>query len=156
METRKPLYEVKNKARQQSIYLGRPGVNRIVAGGRVSFHSRRGVINENKITESRLNNSSGNTFPVKRSLGAAVGDKSVPRVSRGSRPHHPLCKGSVQMYGQNGLFLRPLVPCAVRVVAPILLQDFRNVAQLMTRKNLPHKIRQPCFSFHVSGRKKPT
>jgi len=37
-ETRKPLYKVKNKARQQSVYLGRPGVKRIIAGGRASFH----------------------------------------------------------------------------------------------------------------------
>lgn len=38
VETRKPLYKVKKKARQQSVYLGHPGVNWIIAGGRASFH----------------------------------------------------------------------------------------------------------------------
>lgn len=78
-----------------------------------------------------------------------MGDKSAPRVSRGTQPRHRPCEGFTQTHRQNGLFLQPPA-LGVRVMAP-----FRNAARLLTRKSLPRESRQPCFSLHLSGGKNP-
>lgn len=50
-------------------------------------------------------------------------------------------KGSCKCTGKMGCFCSPWSPVScVRVMALPLLQGFRNVTHLMTRKSLPHKI----------------
>lgn len=70
-------------SKQQSIYLGQAGAEWLIAEGRGSFHSHRGVVNENKITESCLGNSARNVSAAQHGPAAAVGH---PGVSWGSHP----------------------------------------------------------------------
>lgn len=87
-ETGKLLYVVKNKFRQQGVYLGRPEVNRIIAGGRASFHRHRAAINENKITESWLNNH-GKIILQSGSASSSRGARGRAAVL-GTHPHRVL------------------------------------------------------------------
>lgn len=65
-----------------------------------------------------------------------MGDKSALCVSWGHIHTTSSAKGSCKCTGKTGCFCSPWspVPC-VRVMALTLLQDFRNVTQLMTRKS---------------------
>lgn len=130
---------VKNKASQQRVYLGHPGVNRIIAGGRASFHWHRGVINGNKITESWLNNQSKNTPAAEHRLGVAKGHKAGPHIFGHTSTPRPLAKGSCKHKAKMGCFCGPWPPAlCVPVAMLILLQGFRNGAQLTARTSLPH------------------
>ena len=81
---------------------------------------------------------------------------SQPRVCVGAHIHTTSsAKGSCKGTGRTGCFcgLWSPAPC-VQVMELTLLQDFRNVTQVMTRKSLPHKIQQPCFfPSHFWGEK---
>lgn len=110
-----------------------------MAGGRVSFHWHRGVINGNKITESRLNNQRKNTPAAEHSLGVAKGHKAGPHVFGHMTTPRPLAKGSCKHKAKPGCFCSSCPPTlCTPVLMLILLQGFRNVAQLTARTSLPH------------------
>lgn len=97
-------------SKQPSVYLGQPGVERLIAEGRASFHSHRGVVSEHKITESCLGNSSRNISAVKHSPAAAAGHRS-PHVCPGAHVHPPpLQRVLANAQAEQALSL-VLVPC---------------------------------------------
>lgn len=97
-------------SKQPSVYLGQPGGERLIAEGRASFHSHRGVVSEHKITESCLGNSSRNISAVKHSPAAAAGHRS-PHVCPGARVHPPpLQRVLANAQAEQALSL-VLVPC---------------------------------------------
>lgn len=97
-------------SKQPSVYLGQPGVERLIAEGRASFHSHRGAVSEHKITESCLGNSSRNISAVKHSPAAAAGHRS-PHVCPGAPVHPPpLQRVLANAQAEQALSL-VLVPC---------------------------------------------